>query len=138
MNAKTKGEAIELLDEWGNAEQALLTRMTDCMFEFRLTDEGQIELANISEYTEGRIMKTCYPNLSEVSHSRIDEKGMDHSRWDASRRGKGSSRNVRDCGTASSHRKQSGNRDRPRDPKPTWCSERGRESNCAGCRTEAA
>ena len=27
VNAKTKDDAIELLDEWGNAEQASLTRM---------------------------------------------------------------------------------------------------------------
>jgi len=80
VNSKTKDEAIELLDEWGNAEQALLTRMTDCMFDFRLTDEGQIELANISEYTEERIMKTCYPNLSEVlATAELDEEGIDYS-----------------------------------------------------------
>jgi hypothetical protein len=31
VNARTKGEAIEMLDEWGNAEQAFLSRMADCM-----------------------------------------------------------------------------------------------------------
>ena len=51
VNARTKGDAIELLDEWGNAEQASLTRMTDCMFDFRLSDEGEIELADIGEST---------------------------------------------------------------------------------------
>ena len=45
VSAKTKADAIELLDEWGNAEQALLSRMPDCMFDFRLRDDGQIELA---------------------------------------------------------------------------------------------
>jgi hypothetical protein len=80
VNAKTKDEAIELLDEWGNAEQALLTRMTDCMFDFRLTDEGRVELANISEYAEERIMRTCYPNLSEVlATAELDEGGIDYS-----------------------------------------------------------
>src|ERR1700685_1518673 len=80
VNAKTKDEAIELLDEWGNAEQALLTRMTDCMFDFRLTDDGQIELANISEYTADRIMKTCYPTLSEaLATAELDEGGLDYS-----------------------------------------------------------
>jgi len=34
-----------MLDEWGNAEQASLRRMADCMFDFRLSDDGQIELA---------------------------------------------------------------------------------------------
>ena len=28
LNAKTTGYAIERLDEWGNAEQASLTRLT--------------------------------------------------------------------------------------------------------------
>ena len=63
VNAKTKDDAIELLDEWGNAEQASLTRMTDCMFDFRLNDDGKIELSNIAESTEDYIMKTCYPDL---------------------------------------------------------------------------
>jgi len=49
VSAKTKSDAIELLDEWGNAEQATLTRMSDCMFDFRLDDDGQIELADIGE-----------------------------------------------------------------------------------------
>ena len=66
VNAKTKDDAIELLDEWGNAEQAFVTRMTDCMFDFRLDDDGKIELANIAESTEDRIMKTCYPELNKV------------------------------------------------------------------------
>ena len=66
VNAKTKDDAIELLDEWGNAEQASLTRMTDCMFDFRLSDDGKIELANIAESTEDHIMKTCYPDLSNA------------------------------------------------------------------------
>jgi len=34
VNAKTKDDAIELLDECGNAEQAFITRMADCMFDF--------------------------------------------------------------------------------------------------------
>ena len=51
VSAKTKGAAIELLDEWGDAEQAFLLRMTDCMLDFRLGGDGQIELANIGEST---------------------------------------------------------------------------------------
>jgi hypothetical protein len=63
VNAQTKSEAIELLDEWGNAEQASLRRMTDCMFDFRLADDGQIELADVGESTHDCIMQTCYPEL---------------------------------------------------------------------------
>src|SRR5712691_11621893 len=71
VNAKTKGEAIELLDEWGNAEQAFLTRMTDCMFDFRLGDDGQIELADIGGSTHDCIMETCYPELNKASDPRV-------------------------------------------------------------------
>jgi hypothetical protein len=63
VNAKTKSDAIELLDEWGNAEQALLTRMPHCMFDFRLNDDGEIELADTGEATHESIMEACYPEL---------------------------------------------------------------------------
>ena len=66
MNAKTKIDAIELLDEWGNAEQAFLTRMADCMFDFRLDEDGHIELADIGESTRDYIMETCFPELSKT------------------------------------------------------------------------
>src|SRR4030095_11832983 len=80
VNAKTKDDAIELLDEWGNAEQASLTRMTDCMFDFRLSDDGKIELANIAESTEDHIMKTCYPDLSNaLAKAEWDDTGQAYS-----------------------------------------------------------
>jgi hypothetical protein len=41
VNAATKDDAIVMLDEWGNAEQASLKRMPDCMFDFRLRDDGE-------------------------------------------------------------------------------------------------
>jgi hypothetical protein len=41
---QTKDDAIELLDESGNAEQASLTRMTDCMFDFPLSHDGPMGL----------------------------------------------------------------------------------------------
>lgn len=80
VNAKTKNEAIVLLDEWGNAEQAILTRLNDCMFDFRLGDDGRIELANIGEATEEHIMTAFYPNLSEVlATAERDEMEQDYS-----------------------------------------------------------
>src|ERR1700732_1704355 len=66
VSAKTKSDAIELLDEWGNAEQASLFRMPDCMFDFRLDDDGQIELADIGEATYDHILRTCYPELEKT------------------------------------------------------------------------
>ncbi len=80
VNAKTKGDAIEMLDEWGNAEQASLIRMTDCMFDFRLGDDGQIELADIGEATHDCIMETCYPELSKaLATAEWDGTGLGHS-----------------------------------------------------------
>ena len=80
VNAKTKADAIELLDEWGNAEQALLSRMTDCMFDFRLGDDGQIELADLGESTHDCIMETCYPELNKAfAAAEWDESGLGYS-----------------------------------------------------------
>jgi hypothetical protein len=66
VNASTKADAIELLDEWGNAEQASVRRINDCMFDFRLSDDGEIELAAIGEATEELIMEMCYVELREA------------------------------------------------------------------------
>ena len=66
VNAATKDDAVVLLDEWGNAEQASLKRMPDCMFDFRLRDDGEIELADIGEATYALIMETCYPELDKA------------------------------------------------------------------------
>jgi hypothetical protein len=80
VSAKTKADAIELLDEWGNAEQASLSRMPDCMFDFRLNDDGQIELADIGESTHDGIMETCYPELDKVlASAESDDSGQDYS-----------------------------------------------------------
>ena len=77
VNAKTKSDAIELLDEWGNAEQAFLRRMTDCMFDFRLDDDGHIELADIGESTRDCIMETSYPELNKAfATADWDETGL--------------------------------------------------------------
>ena len=78
--ARTKSDAIELLDEWGNAEQASLKQMPDCMFDFRLDDSGQIELAQIGEAAHDYIMETCYPGLGEVlMKADWDDELQDHS-----------------------------------------------------------
>jgi hypothetical protein len=80
VSAATKDDAIVLLDEWGNAEQALLTRINDCMFDFRLGDDGQFELADIGEATQDCIMETCYPELNQAfATAEWDESGLDYS-----------------------------------------------------------
>ena len=80
VSAATKDDAIILLDEWGNAEQAFLTRITDCMFDFRLGDDGQIELADIGGSTHDYIMETCYPELDKAfATAEFDETGLGYS-----------------------------------------------------------
>lgn len=80
VNARNKADAIERLDEWGNAEQAILTRMTECMIDFRLSNEGQIELADVGELTHDFIMEACYPKLRDAfSTAESDEGGMGYS-----------------------------------------------------------
>jgi hypothetical protein len=80
VSARTKNDAIELLDEWGNAEQAALTRMADCMFDFRVDDNGNIELADIGEVTYDHIMRTCYPELEKIlSTAEWDDAGQGYS-----------------------------------------------------------
>src|SRR5438105_963112 len=80
VSAKTKSVAVELLDEWGNAEQAFLTHITDCVLDFLLRDDGQIELADIGEGTHDCIMETCYPELDKAfATAEWDETGLDYS-----------------------------------------------------------
>jgi hypothetical protein len=80
VNAKTKSDAIEMLDEWGNAEQAFLRRMPDCMFDFRLDDDGQIQLADMGEATQDFVMETCYPELDKAfTTAEWDETGTGYS-----------------------------------------------------------
>ena len=69
-----------MLDEWGNAEQATLSHMTDCMFDFRLSDDGHLELVDVGESTHDCIMETCYPHLDKAfATAEWDEAGLDYS-----------------------------------------------------------
>jgi hypothetical protein len=79
VNANTKNDAIVLLDEWGNAEEASLKRMPDCMFDFRLSDDGEIELADIGGATRDFIMETCYPELDKAIGTAERDDGSDFS-----------------------------------------------------------
>jgi hypothetical protein len=69
VSAATKEEAVILLDEWGNAERASLKRMPECMMDFRLRNDGQIELSSIGEATDEFIMQTCFPELDKAIKS---------------------------------------------------------------------
>ena len=80
VNAKTKNEAIEMLDEWGNAERAIVSRMTDCMFDFRLGDDGRFELVDVGECTRDSVIEKCYPELDKaLATVELDEDELDYS-----------------------------------------------------------
>jgi len=64
--ASTKGAAVELLDEIANAEGCPLTPIQDFMVNFRLTDEGRLQLEGFGEATEDAIFHTAYPILNEA------------------------------------------------------------------------
>jgi len=69
--ASSREDAIFPLDEWGNAEDAKLWRMRDCMIDFRLDDLGNIEVQHFGERTLPEILERCYPHLDEALTSEL-------------------------------------------------------------------
>jgi hypothetical protein len=73
VQAHSRDEAIERLDELGNADQAILKRMAACMFHFGLDDRGEIVLKETGAETEEIIAKECYPELEAVFAAADDD-----------------------------------------------------------------
>jgi len=74
VKASSKDEAIELLDEIGNAEASPVTSINDnFMVHFVLTDDGDFELQEWGEETAELIMKRAYPLLDEARMSSFDK-----------------------------------------------------------------
>lgn len=74
VKASSKDEAIELLDEIGNAEGSPVTPINDnFMVHFVLTDDGDFELQGWGEETGELIMKRAYPVLDEARMSSLDK-----------------------------------------------------------------
>jgi hypothetical protein len=74
VKASSKDEAIELLDEIGNAEGSPLTPIKDnFMVHFVLTDDGDFELQGWGEETGELIIKRAYPVLDEARMSSLDK-----------------------------------------------------------------
>ena len=85
VKASSKDEAIELLDEIGNAEASPVTSINDnFMVHFVLTDDGDFELQGWGEETGELIMKRAYPALDEARMSSLDK--SDTERTDIIRR----------------------------------------------------
>ena len=64
--ARTKEDAIVNLDEWDNAEGAEISQVRDFMVDFRLNDEGDLELAEVGESCRDSILEKSYPRLLEA------------------------------------------------------------------------
>jgi len=63
VSARDKATAIMMLDEWGNAELAELRPVRDFMADFRLNDEGELELQAFGDATEEDVWEAAYPLL---------------------------------------------------------------------------
>jgi hypothetical protein len=64
--ASNKAHAIELLDEFANAEYAKLWKMPECLVNFRLDVLGDFELCDMGAATTEFIAEKCYPALEQV------------------------------------------------------------------------
>ena len=66
--ARNKDDAIEKLDEFGNADHADLFQLPDFMIDFTLKDDGSLELGDpgFGERTLNQIMEKAYPELEET------------------------------------------------------------------------
>jgi hypothetical protein len=67
--AATRRDALVELDEWAPGHPGQLFPMDSCMLDFRLNDDGQIELNQFGEGTEAFIWETAYPALDELRYS---------------------------------------------------------------------
>jgi len=61
--AKNKEEAIIGLDEFGNADHADIFHIGDFAVDFKLNDQGKLELSEFGEATHEGIMEKGYPLL---------------------------------------------------------------------------
>jgi len=69
VKADSRREAIIELDEWAGAEPAWHVPMDECMIDFRLNDQAEIELSEFGEETTDFIWERCYPALRAVLSS---------------------------------------------------------------------
>ena len=66
VGASTEEDAIQMLGEVGDAEEAEFIPMSECLFDFRLNDLGEIELGLVGSTTTDFIMEQCYPELERL------------------------------------------------------------------------
>jgi len=64
--ARNRNDASIQLDEFENADYAEISPLSEFLIDFRLDDEGRLELAELGEGTEDAIMGTAFPELEET------------------------------------------------------------------------
>ncbi len=69
VKADSRREAIIELDEWAGAEPAWIVPMDQCMIDFRLNDQAEIDLVEFGEETTDFIWEHCYPALRALLSS---------------------------------------------------------------------
>ncbi|MGC2661212.1 MAG: hypothetical protein WA324_24940 [Bryobacteraceae bacterium] len=80
VKADSKRDALVQLDEWAGAEAEWLVPLETFMADFRLDDDGQIELNSFGEETRDFIRTHCYPELDAVLTSpALTSAGEEHS-----------------------------------------------------------
>ena len=62
----SKRDAIIALDEWAGAHPSQVHPIDSFMADFRLSEEGEIELTQLSEATGEIVWGTCYPALRDL------------------------------------------------------------------------
>jgi hypothetical protein len=74
VTATSRGDAIDRLDEAGDAETALIQQLDELLVHFTVSDDGEIQLADrpFGELTEDVVDNVCYPVLAEA-RAEIDE-----------------------------------------------------------------
>lgn len=76
VRATTKGEAVEILDEVGDAEGCPVTLLKDFMVHFHLSDDGEIEFEAFGEATRDALFRMAYPVLHDaLLNARYDGAG---------------------------------------------------------------
>jgi hypothetical protein len=75
VSARSKEDAIVMLDEWDNAEVAELKQIQDFMVDFRLTDDGELELQAFGERSDEDVWSRAYPVVSEARRAALEEAG---------------------------------------------------------------
>jgi hypothetical protein len=77
--ANTRREALVELDEWDAAHPCQLFPLESCMVDFRLNDQGEIELKQFGEDTEDLIWEISYPKLRACLVGVMSINGGEHS-----------------------------------------------------------